>query len=281
MTRDADRIQRRYPAGPEANPYPRATDVSEAATRKSSLEEEHFARNILLFPERRFPRFRSASYNRSGNLGTGVIQRKTRTYHEEAAEDTLSERPFSSETRPIHARDIKDRSVARKTGIRASIEEYLRNYIDGVHRSPGEDEAEVRSRDAASEITDVFASLDIEPLKVLYEDLWRREKQDEARVEDTEGSAGKDDGEGSNVARIESVFDGIQRDKTWGGEKVEEPENDGSLVGVACSKQSAATSCEDDAFIKTGLNVIPNKGAAGDKLSRILRSEYLRKDLLL
>lgn len=173
---------------------------------------------------------------------------------------------------------------AKRTSIKAPIHEYLQNCIDEVRKLPNieEDKAEERLRDIkplANDIANILTSLDIGSFE-FYEDL---EKRDHI-CGDTQESAREDSEEpniATNITQIMPV-DTIRRNQIVNENA--SPENNSEFINAktaGTSKQSNTTDCEDNfAFIKIGLNV-QNKNVPKDKLSQILQSEYLRKDLFL
>lgn len=289
MTRDVDRIQKRC-LDPGASRYLRksATDVFRAAISRSSLEEDAEVARSTIIP-RGETKFKSAGWSRSRNLeltGWDTVQARL----DEAAEDERSndEDSLSSQratkTRPnacTNARNIGNdvrsvhtivsscserqdanatRAALRDVGAtRASIDEYLRNYIGGSRRKlPDieEDKAEERARDigpSANDIADMLANLNFGS-RELHDDFLERTTSTDTIRQDRIVSDNMSVGDSSS----ELV--------------------DAKSAGA--SKQSSATSCEGDAFIKIGLNVL-NKSVPTDKLSQMLQSEYLRKDMLL
>ncbi|EFN84642.1 hypothetical protein EAI_03426 [Harpegnathos saltator] len=295
MTRDIDRLQKRH-LRPGANRYLRksATDVLQAAASRPSLERDVEIARRIIFPKRR-ARFESAGYDHPSNLD--LIDEDTTpalfggaastSADERSSGDNLSPGLVAAKTRSVHtnvhARGIVDGvrwcekqdtgmtfkgDGAQRTSVRASIEKYLQDYIGRTRKLP-DVEADERLRDAkvASDIAGTLASLDIGS-PCFYGKC-------ENTCGDTERSA-REDIEENRCSDTSADVVGRSKDTF-------SPENNLELVDAKLAgtwKQSNATACEDHAFIKTGLDIL-NKSVLTNKLSQILRSEYLRKDLLL
>ncbi|XP_032691239.1 uncharacterized protein LOC116853952 [Odontomachus brunneus] len=312
MTRDVDRVQKRC-LDPWASRCLRksASDVFRAGMSKSSLEEDSEVARSTIFPKGKAS-FQSASLNRSRNFDVDPIDWDTMRLHEATKDITTDERSNedslssqrTTKMRPdacTNARNIDVRSVhtivssrserrdatraalrdvgATRASVRASVDEYLRNCVGELRRKlPDieEDKAEERPRDvepSANDIADMLASLNIGS-RGLHDDFFL-EKRDDAGV-DTEESAREDRW---NAAQT-TFADTIRQDRIVNDDKSVEDSSSELVDARSALKQSSATSCEGDAFIKIGLNVL-NKSVPGDKLSQMLQSEYLRKDLLL
>ncbi|CAL1683310.1 unnamed protein product [Lasius platythorax] len=177
--------------------------------------------------------------------------------------------------------------------IKSSIEKYLQNYSDNIHkpRDIEEKKGEERFQDiksSASDIANILASHNIGSYG-LYENF---EKRDDAY--DSEDCTSERDKNfpcsniATNTTQVTCV-DTIQDDKRIRDntflENTESYRNDirptkVDVKSIGTSRRSNLASCSDNAFIKMGLNVL-EKNLSRDKLSQILQSEYLKKNLSL
>lgn len=168
--------------------------------------------------------------------------------------------------------------------IKSCIEEYLQCYSDNVHKSRGIDK-DKRSRDvklSASDIADILANHNIES-DVLYENFEKYSDYSDGYASENEDRSCPNTT--SNATQVMSA-DTIQENR-----KIRENTsfenmglyNDTRFTQATDARsfdiqtQSSATNCQDNAFIKIGLN----KDLSRDTLSQILQSEYLKKDLSL
>ncbi|KMQ93516.1 math and lrr domain-containing protein [Lasius niger] len=177
--------------------------------------------------------------------------------------------------------------------IKSSIEKYLQNYSDNIHkpRDIEEKKGEERFQDiksSASDIADILASHNIGSYG-LYENFENRD--DAYDSEDCTSERDKNfpcSNIATNTTQVTCV-DTIQDDKRIRDntflENTESYRNDirptkVDVKSIGTSRRSNLASCSDNAFIKMGLNVL-EKNLSRDKLSQILQSEYLKKNLSL
>lgn len=179
---------------------------------------------------------------------------------------------------------FKDDSKTRMK-IKSSIEKYLQNYSDNINktRDIGEKKGEEYFQDiksSATDIANILASHNIESYE-LYENFEKRD--DTYDLEDYTNEGNK------NFSSSSIATNTIQADKRICDsaflENTESYKNDirpmkVDAKSIGTSRQLNLASCQDNAFIKMGLNVL-EKNLSKDKLSQILQSEYLKKNLCL
>lgn len=183
---------------------------------------------------------------------------------------------------------FKDDSKTRMK-IKSSIEKYLQNYSDNINKTrdikekKGEYFQDIKS--SATDVANILASHNIGSYE-LYENFENRD--DTYDLEDYTNERNKNFS-CSNIATNTAQNDMIQADKRMCDstflENTESYKNDirpmqvnANSIGI--SRQLNLASCQDNAFIKMGLNVL-EKNLSKDKLSQILQSEYLKKNLSL
>ncbi|XP_020289326.1 uncharacterized protein LOC109857438 isoform X4 [Pseudomyrmex gracilis] len=158
----------------------------------------------------------------------------------------------------------------RRTGIKSDVDNRGGNqdansskvtFEDGTRR---DNKSLQNMKPSTSEVTDIIASLNIGPLG-LFEDLDARSTS----VTDSHTSR-KDRSSASNIARETSV------DEEAG--KIRDARSTKS-VDLKSSVMSASTS-HDNVFVQMGVNAL-NGSVSRERLSQILRSKYLKKDLSL
>lgn len=300
-----EKIQERY-LNPRANRYSHksATDVFTATMNETRLQNA-----------KKKARFKSASFNRSKNIDMfdkDAVQTqfkeatKNFSADERSSGDLLSSQLNSSACinacnvgNDIKLIDMSDNGEkqntkatraaskdngAKRASVRTSVEEYLRNNCE-VCKLPDIEENETRKwvknvKSSTIDIADMLTSLNIGSFE-LHDDL---EKRNDACV-GTQENTREDDKEHhcSNTAidtARRTPVDTVRNQTVSENTSVENSLKFVDAKPAGTSKQSNATSCEDDAFIKIRLNV-PDKSAARDKLSQMLQSEYLKKNLLL
>lgn len=173
--------------------------------------------------------------------------------------------------------------------IKSSIEKYLQNYSD-IHK-PRDIEEKKEEKDfqdiksSASDIANILASHNIKS-HGLYENF---EKYDDA-YDSEDCMSERDKNFSSNIATSTTQVtfgDTIQDAKRICDNtflKNTEHKNTRPIKvdvkSIGTSKQSNLANYQDNAFIKMGLNV-SEKNLSKDKLSQILQSEYLKKNLSL
>lgn len=184
-----------------------------------------------------------------------------------------------------------DTSNKTKARIKSSIEEYLQRYCGNIHESRNsirEKEEKYPSsrfqdvKASASDIADILASHSIEP-HVLYENFGKH--SDGYDSEDYDQDRSCSNIANTTVTQVISV-DTIRANKIYDNMTFENTAlcNDARPTEVIDTrsfdnlKQSSVTNCQDNTFIKMGLN---KNSLSRDMLSQIMQSEYLRKDLSL
>lgn len=179
---------------------------------------------------------------------------------------------------------FKDNGKTRK--IKSSIEKYLQNYSDNIYKSRDIEEQKGEEcfqdiKSSASDIANILANYNIESYGP-YENF---EKCDD--IYDSEDYMSERDKtfSCSNIATNTMQIDTIQNSKRICDstflENTESYKNDiRPMKSIGTLKQSNLASCQDNALIKMGLNVL-EKSLSKDKLSQILQSEYLKKNLSL
>lgn len=168
--------------------------------------------------------------------------------------------------------------------IKSSIEEYLQHYSDNVHKSRSvEKKEEERSRNIkplTNDIADILESHNIGS-HVFYEHFEKYSDDSEDYISDEDRPCLNTTTNTTQMTSVDTIQDRKIRDDT-------SVENTGLCNDTRATKavdvksfdirrQSSVTNCQDNAFIKMGLN----KNLSRDTLSQILQSEYLRKDLSL
>jgi len=168
--------------------------------------------------------------------------------------------------------------------IKSSIEEYLQHYCDNIHKSCNIEEEEERCQDvkpSASDIADILASHNIGS-QVLYENFEKHsdDSEDYASENDANRSCSNTANNVMQMTPDDSIQENRIRDMSLENTGLY---NDTQLTKAVdarffdIQKQASVTNCQDNAFIKMGLN----KNLSRDTLSQILQSEYLKKDLSL
>lgn len=170
--------------------------------------------------------------------------------------------------------------------IKSSIEKYLQNYSDNICKprdieEQKEEECFQDIKSSASDIANILASHNIGSYG-LYENF---EKCDDTYDSEDYMNERDKNFSCSNIATNTMQIDTIQGSKKICDstflEDTESYKNDiRPIKSIGTSKQSNLGSCQDNAFIKIGLNVL-EKNLSKDKLSQILQSEYLKKNLSL
>lgn len=170
--------------------------------------------------------------------------------------------------------------------IKSSIEKYLQNYSDNICKprdieEQKEEECFQDIKSSASNIANILARHNIGSYG-LYENF---EKCDDTYDSEDYMSKKNENFSCSNIGTNTTHIDTIQGSKKICDstflENTESYKNDiRPMKSIDISKQSNLASCQDNAFIKIGLNVL-EKNLSKDKLSQILQSEYLKKNLSL
>ncbi|XP_029666405.1 uncharacterized protein LOC115237474 isoform X1 [Formica exsecta] len=313
VTCEVDRIQERY-MDPNANHYLRksATNVLKTNSKPSLEEEAEIMRNIIFpkgktkleseifnlknfdtemtnkqptkntFPSKHIAKNRSVHTNAYGhNIDNDIISESINALNSDKKQHTTTD---------IMELAFKDDGKTRMK-IKSSIEKYLQNYSNNIYkpRDIEEKKGEEHFQDitsSAKDIANILASHNIKS-HGLYENV---ENYDDAY--DSEDCMSERDKNfpcsniATNTTQVTFV-DKIQDSKTiCDNTFLENTEYKNTqpikvdVKSIGTSKQSNLTSYQDNAFIKMGLNVL-EKNLSEDKLSQILQSEYLKKNLSL
>lgn len=186
---------------------------------------------------------------------------------------------------------FKDDSKTR-IKIKSSIKKYLQNYSDNIYESRDiEEKKEERFQDiksSASSIADILASHNIES-HGLFENFEKHDDNDSEDYISDRDTNFPYSNIATNTTTQVTCIDTIQDDKrihdNISFEKTKLYKNDirptkVDMKSIGISKRSNLANYSDNAFIQMGLNVL-EKNLSRDKLSQILQSEYLKKNLSL
>lgn len=169
--------------------------------------------------------------------------------------------------------------------IKSSIEKYLQNYSGNIKSHDIEEKKEEYFQDiksTASDIANILASHNIKSQE-LYENFEKYDYDSEDCMSDSDKNFPSNFATSTTQVTFVDTNQDSQRicDNTF--LKNTEPKNTRPIKvdvkSIGTSKQSNLASYQDNAFIKMGLNV--SKNLPEDKLSQILQSEYLKKNLSL
>lgn len=326
MTCEVDKIQKRY-MDPKANYYLRKSAINVLKTAsKPSLKEEAEIVQSIIFPKKEATiesemshpknfdievigkdiakiRFDETTENEQPTKNIPFPSKrilKNRSIHTNAYEHNIDNDIASGSTTVLNICDkkqdtttdtmelaFKDDSKTRMK-IKSSIEKYLQNYGDNIHKSRDiEEKKEEDIKSSASNIADILASHNIESHGL----FGNFEKHDDNDSEDCISERDTDfpcSNIATNITQVTCV-DTIQDDKRIHDntflENTELYKNDirptkVDVKSISISRPSNLANYSDNAFIKMGLNVV-EKNLSRDKLSQILQSEYLKKNLSL
>lgn len=299
VTREIDRIQKTY-IDPKENRYlhRHASDVFNEANAVDLKEDNEITKGIVLSKNKSKIKSENSLLK---NVDTDIIYKdKSRIHFDQILPKYGAKKRFiytntdvNNIDNDIHiAKSILENNDRNSINIKSPIREYMQKYNENINKSRDIEKEKAEKQlqtleTSTNDIANILDDLNISSLG-LY-DNFRNHKNDTL---DMKYCADEGDEKypflNAATSTAEVISTNIMEEKVHNNTltKNTELEKDIEFMktidakSFGTSSQSDIATSEDNTFIKIGLDIL-NKNLSRDKLSQILQSKYLRKDLSL
>nr|XP_012149821.1 PREDICTED: putative uncharacterized protein DDB_G0286901 [Megachile rotundata] len=275
MTREIDKIQTSY-LDPKSNHY-----LQRGAAKTLDAPEISFEKKAGQIKDMLFPKDNKKTINETRNTIQGEMPSKEIfTNKLSRSRSLLSSKRNSSNKSNFNKQKINatDQKSLRKMG--SDIQQYLENYISDTEKNfVNQQESNIKEFNTSQdEVEKMLKKLNIQSFD-MYDIADSHDEDEDSPLRNIKRK--KNTGTSARSAVNEKIEKLTANENTVAKNSSLKEDSMRYMLNANTSVQTSSKSnCNNNAFIEMGLSAL-NNNLPQDALSRILRSEYLKKDMSL